>query len=74
MTCGRPLVALERRDVFLRRLRVALVAERQRAIEEQFARLRGNLDELRDGELLQRRARFADALEILADDARIDRG
>ena len=62
----------ERLDVLLARLRVALVAKRQLAVQEEFARLRRDLDELLDRELLQRRARLADPREVFADDAGID--
>ena len=60
------------RDVFLRRLRVTFVAQRQRAIEEKLARLRGDLDQLFNREFLQRRPCLTDFREILAHDAGID--
>ncbi len=48
------------------------VAERQFAVQEELAGFRGDRDQLVDGVLLQRRAGFADARQVLADDAGID--
>ena len=59
ITWGRPLVRGKRLHVLLRRLRVALVTERQGAVQEDVARLRAHLDELRAGELLQGGARVS---------------
>jgi hypothetical protein len=53
---------------------VALVAQRQRAVEEQVAGLGGQLDELGAGELLQRGAGGTDLAEVAADDAGVDVG
>jgi hypothetical protein len=50
---------------------VAFVTQWQSAIEEKLTRLGGDLDELGHGELLQSRARLADAAQVLADDAGI---
>ena len=64
----------ERLDVLLRGLRVAAVAERQRAAQEELARLGRQLDELGDGELLQRGARRRDLGEVALHDAAVDGG
>src|SRR6185295_1470425 len=66
--------AAQRRDVFVRALRVPLVAERQRAVQEKLTRLRAQLDELGDGKFFQRRARIAELAKVLPQNARIDRG
>ena len=62
----------KRLDIFLGGLRVTLVAERQGAIQKLFAGLGADLDQLRDREFLQSRARLADPLQILANDPGID--
>lgn len=58
----------ERGQVFFRALRVALVTQRQGAIQEEVARLRRDLHQLRYGELLQGLTRFADPGQVLAHD------
>ena len=69
-----PARAAERRDVFVRVLRVALVAERQRAVQKKLTRLRTHRDKLLDRKFLQRRPRLAELAEIFPQNARIDRG
>jgi hypothetical protein len=64
--------ATQRLDVLLRRMRVALVTERQRAVEKLLARFGANLDELRDREFFEGRLRFARAREILAHNPGVD--
>ncbi|MEI2723811.1 MAG: hypothetical protein V9H26_09815 [Verrucomicrobiota bacterium] len=51
---------------------MALVAQRQIAGEKLLARLRANLNELRDREFLERRLAFRHARQILAHDAGVD--
>jgi hypothetical protein len=49
---------------------VALVAQRQCAIEEMLSRFGGNFDQVRDAEFLQGGARLPNAREIFAENAR----
>ena len=54
----------KRLQVILRRLRVPLVAQWQRAVQKQVTRLRADFNQLGRRELFQRRARFGDALQV----------
>jgi hypothetical protein len=47
---------------------VALISERQDAVEEEFSGFRGDLDQLADGEALEGGTSFPDGAEVLAKD------